>query len=453
VYFLVPHEVSSNTATLWFGAIDETQSIEQFRLVPDRPGQATAKNAKQWPVDVRQPRIQYREFEITGLAPRQTYSFALVVDSRRVAEAKVITLPEELPPRGDKPFIVLLGSCFSRLQDEECKVANTFFHLPLCAKPDVKIFAGDQVYLDSPWQRFAAGTHTVAELHDIFVEHYKYTWGQSEGFVRLLKEGANYFCSDDHEFWNNAPNIASFILDTWPPLGKRLEWWKAARELYCAFQGGKPIQQFDIPPLSFLVADTRMNRSNKKVDFMLRSDLDRVGRWVDGLKGPGVLVIGQPLLQTSTGFFSGHLQDWNLPDYEQYHQLVEIVGRSVHSLVILTGDVHYGRIACSSLRSGAALIEIIASPMSLVDENAKGHWEAAPEVFPAVRPEHATPATLARSGVVTEPNFSPNDAYFLTIEFTRQGAGALLRLRYWPILINGVVLPDFGKSVWERVLV
>jgi hypothetical protein len=453
VYSLVPHEVSTNTVNLWVAAIDEALSVEELQLAPDMSGQMTAKNATQWPMEAHLPRIRYREIEITGLAPRQTYSFALTAASQRVAEAKVTTLPKELPLRGDKPFVVLLGSCFSCREDEEGKVGNTFFQLPHSARPDVKILAGDQVYLDSPWQRFATGVHTLPELQAIFVDHYKGTWGQEDGFARLLKEGANYFCSDDHEFWNNAPNIASFIQDTWSPFGKREEWWKAARELYCVFQAGKPIQKFEVPPVSFLLADTRMNRSNKQTDFMLKSDLDEIGQWVDGLKGPGVLVIGQPLLQTSTGFFSGHLKDWNLPDYEQYHQLAGIVGRSNHTLVILTGDVHYGRIARSSLRSGAELIEIIASPMSLVDKNAKGVWEPAPVVFPAVRPESATPASLARSGVITEPSFSPNDAHFLTLEFTRQGVGALLRLRHWPIVTRGVTPRDFGKSIWERVLV
>jgi hypothetical protein len=260
VYSLVPHEVSTNTVNLWVAAIDEALSVERLQLAPDMRGQMTAKDATQWPVGAHPPRIRYREIEIAGLAPRQTYSFALMAAGQRVAEAKITTLPKELPLRGDKPFVVLLGSCFSRREDKDGKVGNTFFQLPHFARPDVKILAGDQVYLDSPWQRFAAGVHTIPELHGIFVDHYKETWGQEDGFTQLLKEGANYFCSDDHEFWNNAPNIASFILDTWSPFGKREEWWKAARELYCVFQGGKPIQKFEVPPISFLLADTRMNR-------------------------------------------------------------------------------------------------------------------------------------------------------------------------------------------------
>jgi hypothetical protein len=59
---------------------------------------------------------------------------------------------------------------------------------------------------------------------------------------------------------------------------------------------------------------------------------------------------------------------------------------------------------------------------------------------------------LARSEVVTEANFSPTDGHFLTLEFTRRGPGAHLRLRFWPVFSNAVPPADFGKTVWERVL-
>jgi hypothetical protein len=132
--------------------------------------------------------------------------------------------------------------------------------------------------------------------------------------------------------------------------------------------------------------------------------------------------------------------------------LVDIVGRSRHSLVILTGDVHYGRIARSSLRSGQELVEIISSPMSLVDEKARGSWQKAPTIFPIVRPDTRAPSRLARSNVVTDAKFAPTDSHFLTLEFTRRGPGALLRLRFWPVFKGGVPPPDFGKAIGERLL-
>ena len=105
-------------------------------------------------------------------------------------------------------------------------------------------------------------------------------------------------------------------------------------------------------------------------------------QWIQNLPGPGVLVIGQPLFSEKAGRLFGTFGDWNLPDYSQYGQLARLLAQSPHSIVILTGDVHYGRIAWCTLISGGELIEVISSPMSLVDKKAEGSWEEAPNLFP-----------------------------------------------------------------------
>jgi hypothetical protein len=455
LYFLIPREASADTATLWTAAVDETVNTQQLQLAASTQGTVTYEPWQQWPVSGNNPRVRHREVHVAGLPSRQTFSFALQLAGTTVASAQVTTLPQTMPLLGDKAFIVLLGSCFAQLEDSEGKVGNAFFHMPLPARPDVKIFAGDQVYLDSPWQRYATGTHSAGELQSIFLEHYIQTWGQTvgttAGFSRLLVEGANFFSSDDHEYWNNAPNFAAFAPDTWTESGRKV-WLTAARELYSAFQTPRFVTPFAVPPVSFLIVDTRVNRDADQKNFMKATDLETVRRWVDGLSGPGVIVVGQPLLQGKTNFLSGTFGDWNLPDYEQYSTLAAVVGASQHSLVVLTGDVHFGRVARSSLRSGAELIEIISSPMSLVDDAAKGKWEKAPPTFPAIPSSAFSPASLARSEVVTEADFSPTEGHFLTLEFTRRGPGAQARLRFWPVFSNDVPPSDFGKIVWERTL-
>lgn len=445
MFFLVPHDVSATSATLWVAGVDEQVSLDELRLVPTLSGQRPPTSVGQWPPASDQPRLRHHSIAIDGLLPRQSYTFALTHGSHRVAEARVKTLPRELPVEDAGSFTVLLGSCFSRLEDLGGRVGKTFQDIPQPDRPDIKIFCGDQVYLDSPYLFFLLRPHSVDLLKTKFLEHYSETWSKPEGLATLLRDGANFFCSDDHEFWNNAPNTAPHLQDTLPFIGHRQEWWDIARDLYCAFQNGKPLQQFEVPPVRFMIADTRMNRSRDETSFMLDADLEAVGAWVAGLRGPGVLVIGQPLLQTSTGFVRGTLLDWNLPDYKQYRKLTEVIGASRHSLVILTGDVHYGRIATSPLRSGAELIEIISSPLSLVDESARGKWVNVPE--------RAAPAALAPSGLFTKPDFHPNDSHFLTLEFTRRAAGANLKLRYWPIIQKGTASPDFGKHIWEKALV
>jgi hypothetical protein len=90
--------------------------------------------------------------------------------------------------------------------------------------------------------------------------------------------------------------------------------------------------------------------------------------------------------------------------------------------------------------------------MSLVDDAAKGEWEKAPPTFPAIPSSALSSALLARNEVVTEVDFSPTEGHFLTLEFTRRGPGAQLRLRFWPVFSNAVPPSDFGKTVWERTL-
>jgi hypothetical protein len=457
LYFLIPREVSADTATLWTASVDEALDTQQLQLSADTPGTVTYEPWLRWPLTGENPRVRHREVRVAGLPSRQTFSFTLELAGTVVATAQITTLPQMMPLLGEKAFIVLLGSCFAYHEDAEGKVGNAFFHLPHPARPDVKFFAGDQVYLDSPWQRYATGTHSAGELQSIFLEHYVNTWtqtvGTTAGFSRLLAEGANFFSSDDHEYWNNAPNFAAFALDTWTE-GGRKAWFKTARELYSAFQTPRFVTQFAVPPVSFLIADTRVNRDADQKNFMKASDLEAVRQWVGALEGPGVLVVGQPILQGKTSFLGGTFGDWNLPDYEQYSRLAAIIGSSAHSLVVLTGDVHFGRVAHTSLRSGAELIEIISSPMSLVDEAAKGKWEKAPTIFPAIPPLGSSFSLLARSGVDTVPksDFAPTDGHFLTVEFTRLGPGAHLRLRFWPVFSNAVPPSDFGKIVWERDL-
>ena len=385
---------------------------------------------------------------MTGLAPRQTYPFALLANGNTVGNARLTTLPAALPTLGDKPFTVLLGTCFAYHEDQEGKVGNAFLHMPLSANPEIKLFAGDQVYLDSPWYRYLV-PHTADELRNAFVEHYRNTWGQTDGFARVLTEGANFVLSDDHEYWNNAPYFVAYASNTWTA-GGRTEWFGIARELFNAFQTTQSITRFAVPPVSFLVADTRINRDANRNRFMTAVDLGQVRDWVNGLQGPGVLVIGQALLQGPASFLRGTFSDWNLPDFAQYYDLVRIVGAAAHSLVILTGDVHFGRVAHGQLPSGAELIEIISSPLSLVDRTVQGTWVEAP-ALPVAPPTSGAPIPL--SVMNTEEDFGPTDGHFLTLEFTRRGPGARLRLRYWPAFAGGVPPPDFGKTIFERDLI
>jgi hypothetical protein len=218
IFFLMPREVSSDWATMWVACVDEALTAEEPILVGGSPHQ-DASPWESWPGGIAMARVRHREIRITGLQPRQRYDLQLLFKGRSVAHADVTTLPTAMPALGEKPFTVLLGSCFSHRQDPGGKVGKTFAALPSMARPDVKLLAGDQVYLDDPWYKFFL-SFSHEELRASFMEAYLGTWGQGrragdgQGFAQLLASGANYFSSDDHEFWNNAPNFVAFARNT-----------------------------------------------------------------------------------------------------------------------------------------------------------------------------------------------------------------------------------------------
>jgi hypothetical protein len=220
LHFIVPREVTATSAIIWMAAVDEPAQPEPS-LQPANIGAQTAGAWQSWPADGN-IRVRHREVRITGLTAGQSYQFALRVGTRTVANCKLVTLPEKLPLLGERPFIMLLGTCFAQHEDSDGKVGNAFFHMPQSRSPDIKLLAGDQVYLDSPWWKYLM-QHSNDSLRDSFLEKYTSTWGQADGFARLLADGANYFCSDDHEYWNNAPNAGTYVADTWGEEGR--SWW------------------------------------------------------------------------------------------------------------------------------------------------------------------------------------------------------------------------------------
>lgn len=188
---------------------------------------------------------------------------------------------------------------------------------------------------------------------------------------------------------------------------------------------------------------------------MRDKDLKALGAWTGELKGPGVLVLGQPLLTARTGFarsfirkglketFAGYF-DKDLPDYAQYENLIGYIRSSEHSIVILTGDVHYGRVAHGDLQAGsqAKLVEVISSPMQAVlDDKGSplfGKYKEAPsQDFPGF--------------VSTEVCSRQN--HFATVEFhSKEGGEVNMTVRSWPILRVGEGVPSQSQIVFESTL-
>lgn len=432
-YLLVPELAADSTqCRIWAG-------LPSLKGRPARPGHAAleeAQSGRAWPIDqwdewlVPDGRagLLFSRTVIDGLTPGSKRPINLRVDGQIVATATATTLPERLPVVGEQPLVLVLGSCFCGAEDKSGRAGAAFARLPPALQPDLKILCGDQVYLDSPFFQFLL-PHTRQGLAEIFLANYANTWSQSgdrQGYTQVLGGGSNVFTSDDHEFWNNAP-FPSFSVNTFRK-PDRDAWWELAHELYASFQtpASDPIvRRFDAGALSMLVADTRIARSHDRTTLIPPAGMATIVSWIRDLRAPGILVVGQPLFAPKTGW-SGHVKDWNLPDFEQYAVICRALLDAPQPLLILTGDVHYGRVSTATTHRGVELIEVIASPMSLVTGGGTPKWEAPPALFPA----EAIPGA-AQIPVTPLATWTRARNHFVTIELWQNGGRLCFRVRSW----------------------
>lgn len=453
-FVLVPHTVDSEGCSLWVGAFQCEQRPADMELRITPSGASIPVLAERWeflyPPDLLPvaPPVYFRQtVECYGLEPGRRYVVHLVHAEQVLAQATVRPLPSVLPRQHESPFTVLLASCFCQENDREGEVVRSFSHLPLEDRPVVKILCGDQVYLDIPVHRnFPDDSIRLAE---IFLRKYVQTWREADaagvsGLGALLREGATYFTADDHEFWNNFPNAATLIQNSWTETG-RMQWRGPARHLYRFFQfihadlAGEP-QAFSVPPASFLILDTRFNREEGDRAFLSAPHMARLTQWVEELnqrRWVGFLCLGQLIFEEAAGWLKGRVVDRHLPDYAQYGELVRVLAACRQPLVLLTGDVHYGRVARCRQPSGGDLYEVISSPMSLVDRRVGGSASPPPPTYPAT----AIPS-LPRVDISVVPDANGQPAliaveHFLTINLWSVGPSVRMQMKYWPVRTHG----------------
>lgn len=441
-FLLIPHEVAQHDAVIWLGIASEPGTDHtQIRLKIsgiDMPlggwtTYTTLSGANT---------IHYQYVPVSGLQSKSEYIFELFLGDQPLARARLRTLPDVLEPLGGDPFTILLGSCFCSSRSESVSLGATYLNLQRMIRTDLKILCGDQVYLDDPALHFLWNTHSKEELEDLLFRNYVGTWSQmgwsvsgsyQGGYQQLLQNGANFFSSDDHEFWNNAPNWATLIRDTWSQSGRN-DWWEIASNLLRIFQSGSTRTEFNVGDLSFLILDTRVNRDEERNRLLSDDDLDNLRRWVDGLQGLGVLVVGQPIFSEKSGW-RGRFTDWSFPDYDQYAEILRTLYRTEHSIIVLTGDVHFGRIASVPIKDNVYLYEIISSPTALVNDKVGGSWSEAPEKIPV----SSVPGAISRE-VTNNHNFKFTANHFLTMSFYRDGVGTR-------VVTNAVEIMSGGQPV------
>ncbi|HXV10154.1 MAG TPA: hypothetical protein VD839_05075 [Burkholderiales bacterium] len=429
-FLVIPKDVSARTLRVWIGKLDDGAPSQELRFSVWDPASRTKVDEAllrpgDWKPAVNKDGFNcwYREITLSGLLPGKHYGLVLVNEKSGADEAyaEAATLPAGLPlhvplarwsidhdsgprrsspvmksasaatartpadipyepaiaPSGEaRPFKVFAGSCYAR-QHDSGRVARHYLRLygSITSRPDLKLLLGNQVYLDAPYYRGLlremSGGYSRDRLADAFLRRYGSTWTE---LGSLLSLGATCFVTGEHEYWTGYPEETLSLPQLFEPQ-RWSDWEILSTALRDAFQSVRATHTMDIGnDLSIFVLDTQRNRTRRDAPeprFADPADLLALRNWVLRLKGPGVIAGGQLLFDGAPGGES------NLRSFPaQYSELCQLLAATSHDLVYLAGDAHFGRISQAQLPGGPKLIEIVTSPMSLVEDDGNYIWTA-----------------------------------------------------------------------------
>ncbi|MEP1447288.1 MAG: hypothetical protein ABJK37_14385 [Paraglaciecola sp.] len=353
------------------------------------------------------------------------------------------TLPAALPTNKNNAFTIALSSCFYEHRDcgQAARAYKALYERGAeSVKPDIKFMVGDQVYLDIGLDSLSPLTNEVRQR---VAEDYAKHW---QALGSILTRGGAWMLPDDHEYWNDYPFYDSLLPTLFMlKINKiRNAWKSASRDGVLNVQQSSKVDTFEIGnDLSFCVADLRSYRS--KTQFIDRQGFEKLCNWATGLSRPGVLVIPQILLTDK------NKQERNLLSSKtQYSALIKALASSGHDIVVMSGDVHFGRIAQVRMGAhGGRLIEVVSSPMSNLtglNSVASDKAKATPKQFPDPKSLLITnfePQTIEYNknfNVQTKKGF-PLSAYwkertrehFMTISFHKNTSSIGMSVQAWRI--------------------
>jgi hypothetical protein len=456
-YVLVIHEVTTTSVNVWAGALEPsiakpknwrltikktTEGFSQEQALGNEVDRIeySTDDGDVWlrPFDNLDKRF-YRREVFNNLEAGQDYTIEFEARSENewivLETAFLTTLPSSLPAATEKPFTVGIGSCFYTKHDGgQAGRAYEALYKSDEFKPDIKFLAGDQVYVD-----IGLGLYPLddEDCQNRIADKYAESW---EYLRSLLRRGGTWMLADDHEYWNNYPYLKGFnpyLITLGLSNSFKRRWESAAKMGVDVVQQMQTIRTFSIGnDISFCIADLRTERTDN--GFLSAESFNKLISWVDNLATPGVLVIPQPLIADK-----GDDNDSNLPDWEQYKELLTAIHNGDHDIVVLTGDVHYGRVSQVQIgNSGNKLIEVITSPISNLSE-LDGIAAATPKKprkkFPFINIPEITKTKITNLGVVsTEQKWwdlrfpvRRTTEHFMTIEFTRDANKIKMNIHAW----------------------
>lgn len=467
LYSLVVHEVDTRSATIWVGSLSQYNKKPKdcrLRCFPtDKP---RSRKISPEPITAAMWQRPFSEVEkrffhtciFQDLEPRTHYTVvfeACVLKPNGKTRWETLqsgvfdTLPEVLPGLGERPFTVALGSCFYPHYDggQAVRAYKALYdHDNGRQRADISLLTGDQVYLDInlffPLNK--------EDTRDRIADDYAECWRELGG---ILNRGGTWMLPDDHELWNNYPvtaGINPYVQALKHSTSFRRNWERFAKEGITNVQRVQPVRIINVGnELSVCLADLRTQRKvsskNKPQQLMRETDFKKVIRWINRLQGPGVLTIAQPLLD-----HKGTVKtDFSLANFTQhYKQLVKAIADCEHDIVILSGDVHFGRISQVKVGEGAGrIIEVISSPFSNLtgkDSVAAATPASHKELvdFPAIKVPGVASAKIVRmASVDTEENFwdfryltERTKEHFMTLSFARGDSGkVVMKVQAWKL--------------------
>lgn len=456
-YVLVVHEITTTAVKIWFGALlpslakphnwrllvkkvnsDDDRANETGEIVQTITHLKEQGDVWERPFDRLDKRF-YKTEIIDGLEPGQDYiiEFESRIEHQWVLLEKsfLTALPEALPVAGKHPFTVGIGSCFYTKHDggQAGRAFEALYRHPHY-KPDIKFLTGDQVYLD-----IGLGWYPLSEedCQNRIADDYAESW---ELMRSILRRGGTWMLADDHEYWNNYPflqGINPYLTTLQHDNNFRKRWEAATKQGVQIIQQIRTIRVFNIgKDISFCIADLRSERT--KNGFMSDASFQELLQWIKQLTCPGVLIIPQPLIAGK-----GNINDKNLPDWEQYNALIIALQNGNHDVVVLAGDVHFGRVSQVIIgNSGNKLVEIISSPTSNLSE-LNGYAASKPDTsrktFPVTPVPGVTANPITYLGKVTTENklldlrfpITRTTEHFMTAGFYRDGKSVKMDIRAW----------------------
>ncbi|MCF4175160.1 hypothetical protein [Vibrio sp. McD22-P3] len=455
---LVVHEVTKTCATLWFGTLyHHMRKPHKVSIIVSNDTDGTTKITKIRKSDWERPfkaitsQRFYKKTNVINLNPGQRYWIKVVEhfpneDTKKdeeliLAKGSFWTLPDSVDSL-DKGFTVSLGSCFYEEHDGG-QTSSSYQALmeskKAKARPHISFLTGDQVYLD-------IGADSLSpipkEVRERVADDYAMQW---QGLRGVLSNGGTWFLADDHEYWNNYPFIegwSPFIQALRVPAIKRA-WQSTARDGLIHVQRVTPVRIFDIGnDVSFCTADLRSFRQKSRI--LPAANIERICTWIKKLKSPGVLVLSQPIIEPK-----GSDSDRNFVSYtKDYSTVVQAIKDAPHDILVLSGDIHYGRICKVNFKGRAnRLFEVVSSPMSNLSgvsslAVSKADEDKRLEYFPAididgvdkVKIGYGNPWSVSTEFDLLEIKYlrERTKEHFMTLRFNKAKTGELkVEVRAW----------------------